>query len=145
MYEAMLYQLYKGKGEKDDLQNSHFIHLKGWLPRTCDAMMVDMMKPVILDKSTIVQIGGQQFRRTLEHLFTLRSCITMVMGGGDDISAICYSEVDKENVRDVMDFLHKIGIEDKLYRSWFSLNRNTCIKVNTLVGMSERAKVGEVV
>ena len=80
--ETMLYQLYKGKGKKDDLQNSRFIHLKDWLPRVCDAMMVDMMKPVILDKSTIFQIGGQQFHRTQEHLFTLRSCIAMVTAMG---------------------------------------------------------------
>ena len=35
-----LHQIYKGKGSKLDLSNSRFIHLKEWLPRTCDALVV---------------------------------------------------------------------------------------------------------
>ena len=35
-----LQQIYKGKGSKSELSNSRFIHLKDWLPRTCDALVV---------------------------------------------------------------------------------------------------------
>ena len=51
--ETTLVQLYKGKGRKDDLQNSRYIHLKDWLPRTCDSMMVLMIEDVILDSSSV--------------------------------------------------------------------------------------------
>ena len=82
--ETTLFQLYKGKGKKDDLENSRYIHLKDWLPRTCDSVLVDLMKEKILASSSIFQIGGQEGHRTQEHLFTLRSIIVResYLGGG---------------------------------------------------------------
>ena len=73
--DTTLVQLYKGKGRKDGLQNSRYIHLKDWLPRTCDSMMVHRMKEVILSSSSVFQIGGQEGHRTQEHLFTVRSIV----------------------------------------------------------------------
>ena len=73
--DTTLVQLYKGKGRKGDLKNSSYIHLKDWLPRTCDSMMVHMMKEVILSSSSVFQIGGQEGHRTQEHLFTVRSIV----------------------------------------------------------------------
>ena len=49
----------KGKGSRLELGNNRYIHLKDWLPRTCDALIVDNMKPDILESSSIFQIGGQ--------------------------------------------------------------------------------------
>ena len=37
---TILNQIYKGKGSNLYLSNSRFIHLKKWLPRTCDALVV---------------------------------------------------------------------------------------------------------
>ena len=54
-----LQQIYKGKGSKSYLSNSRFIHLKDWLPRTCDALVVGGMKDKILENSSKFQIGGQ--------------------------------------------------------------------------------------
>ena len=44
-----------------------------------------------------------------------------------------------------MDTLHQVGVHPKLYRSWFNLNKQTSIKVNTAVGVSESAQAGELI
>ena len=44
-----------------------------------------------------------------------------------------------------MNTLHQIGVHPKVYRAWFNLNKGTNIRVNTAVGMSDRADVGEVI
>ena len=138
----------KGKGKKDDLENSRYIHLKDWLPRTCDSLLVDLMKERILASSSIFQIGGQEGHRTQEHLFTLRSIIAResYLGGGVVFQLYDIKKFfDKENLRDVMDTLHNCGVHPKLYRAWFKLNQHTTIKVNTAVGMSGSAEAGELI
>ena len=62
--ETTLLQMYKGKGNREDLENSRYIHMKDWLPRTCDSMLVELMKAKILASSSIFQIGG---RKGTEH------------------------------------------------------------------------------
>ena len=46
---------------------------------------------------------------------------------------------DKENLRDVMNTFKKCGISPRLYRTWFTLNRNTVIIVKTGAGMTAKA------
>ena len=80
--ETVLQQIYKGKGSRLELGNNRYIHLKDWLPRTCDALIVDKMKPDILESSSIFQIGGQAGHRTQEHLFTVRSVAALKLQRG---------------------------------------------------------------
>ena len=49
--ETTLYNIYKGKGNKEDLKSMTFIHSKGYLPRTVEAVVVDGMKEEILSGS----------------------------------------------------------------------------------------------
>ena len=43
------------------------------------------------------------------------------------------------------DTLHQVGVNYKLYRSWFNMNKQTTIKVNTAVGISKCADAGELI
>jgi hypothetical protein len=111
-------------------------------------MMVHMMKEVILSSSSVFQIGGQEGHRTQEHLFTVRSIVARETEVGRGVIFQLYDIqkfFDKENLRDVMDTLHQVGVHPKLYRSWFNLNKQTSIKVNTAVGLSESAQAGELI
>ena len=62
--ETTLYNIYKGKGKKEDLESMRFIHSKGYLPRTVEAVVVDGMKEEILAGSSCYQIGGQPGHRS---------------------------------------------------------------------------------
>ena len=44
-----------------------------------------------------------------------------------------------------MNEIYKINIHGKLYRLLFKLNEDTCIRVNTPLGMSEERRAGEIV
>ena len=70
-----LHQIYKGKGRKDVLSNSRYIHSKEWLPRLSEGMVVESMKEVILKKSSTYQIGGQPGHRAQEHIFSMKSIL----------------------------------------------------------------------
>ena len=72
-----LIQIYKGKGPRQILSNNRFIHTKSWIPRLCEAMVVERMKPVITEKVSMFQIGGMPGRRSSEHLFVLKSIIAL--------------------------------------------------------------------
>ena len=53
--------IWKQKGPAEVLKNSRFIHMKeGFLPRTCEALVVGKMKDSILDSSSKYQVGGSQ-------------------------------------------------------------------------------------
>ena len=145
---TVLQQIYKGKGSKSDLSNSRFIHLKDWLPRTCDALVVGGMKGKVLASSTKYQIGGQEGHRSQEHLFTLKSVMALLESRGEGFIFQLYDLrkfFDSESLRDVMDTLHDIDIDAKVYRAWYKMSRNTCISVRTGTGVTAIADVGEVI
>ena len=52
---------------------------------------------------------------------------------------------DKENLRDAMDSLYGMGVDPKIFRAWFLLNKNTRIQVKTSVGCTEWAEAGELI
>ena len=77
-----LHQIYKGKGKKEALTNNRYIHSKEWLPRTVEAMVVEVMKEGILSNSSPYQIGGQPGHRPQEHIFTMKSILGKYMMEG---------------------------------------------------------------
>ena len=145
--KTSLVQIYKGKGPSNVLSNSRFIHTKDWLPRTCESLIVTEMKDSIFNSSSKFQIGGQPKHRIQEHLFTMRSIIDLYDFLNTSIIIQLYDIqkfFDKENLRDVMDTLHEVGVDPKLYRTWFLLNQNTTIRVKTGNGYTEWRSVGEI-
>ncbi len=49
----------------------------------------------------------------------------------------------EEDIFDVMDTLHKVGVNKKAARIWFKLNQDTDVRVKNCDGMTEKAKVGD--
>ena len=103
--ETTLYNIYKGKGKKEDLESMRFIHSKIYLPRAIEALVVDGIKEEILSASSCYQIGGQPGHRSQEHLFTVKSVISKVtedeqvlIGGVHDMQKF----FDKEVLSDVL-------------------------------------------
>ena len=108
--------------------------------------MVDKSKTKIIEKCSKFQIGGIPGHRPQEHLFTVKSIIALY----HYIDAPLFLQIwdiskyfDKEILRDAMDTLYGAGIEGKLYRLWFMLNKDSQIKVKTSFGMTGTAMTGE--
>ena len=63
------------KGSAQELDNKRFIHMTDWLPRLVEALTVDQMKEDIFAAGTKFQIGGCPGKRTVFHLFVVKSNI----------------------------------------------------------------------
>ena len=146
--KTTLHQIYKGKGCREILSNSRFIHSKDWLPRTCDFLVVEKIKPCIIKGTSKFQIGGIEKHRPQEHLFVVKSILGLFADLNKSVIFQLYDiqkYFDKENLRDAMNTLFEVGVDPKMYRVWFNLNKNTVIRVKTGSGHSEWAEAGELI
>ena len=146
--ETVLQMIWKGKGPAEVLKNSRFIHLKSFLPRACEALVVERMKPAILAASSPYQVGGQPGHSTSEHIFVIMSMMAQAKttGKGFIFSLVdLVSFFDREQILDVMDCLDEAGVSRKAAKCWFKLNQNTRIKVNTAAGMTGTVMAGDLV
>ena len=92
--------IWKRKGSQAELKNNRFIHLKDYLARTCEALVVGKMKQQIFDHSSIYQIGGQANHCIEEHLFSIKSLIWLQehLGKGAVLTLVdIVAFFDKEN------------------------------------------------
>ena len=118
----------------------------GFLPRSYEALDVAKMKDKILSSSSKYQVGGQPGHGPEEHIFTIKSIWAMLVkeGKGMIITLIdIISFFDREDIGDVMETLHRIGVNNKAARVWFKLNEGTEIAVKTATGVSDSAVVGD--
>jgi hypothetical protein len=74
---TVLYQLWKRKGSKENLNNHRYVHMKNWLPRLTKSLTVSMMKDAIIQNGTKFQIGGIPGHRVKEHLIVVQSIIQL--------------------------------------------------------------------
>ena len=105
-------------------------------------------KDTLLSNMSKFQIGTKPGHRPQEHLFTLKSVINFYMSMDKPLILSTFDVskfFDRENLRDVMNELHKNGLRGKYYRLIYELNKNTCIRVKTPVGISQSQSTGETV
>ena len=120
--------------------------MKDWLPRLCEAMVVDVMKGKIIDSSSIFQVGGQPGHGPEEHIYSIKSLLSFLEQAGEGMVFTLVDIIaffDKENILDVMDMLHEVGVNKKAARLFFKLNEGTEVAVKTAGGISETASVGD--
>ena len=139
-------QIYKGKGSKDDLGNQRNIHTKLDVPKFFGHIVIGAAKGKIIQNMSKYQLGTKPGHRAQEHLFVMRSIISLYSQGGKALIIQLYDiskSFDREMLRDCMDSLYNSGIRGKLYRLIFEMNRETRIKVRTAVGVSSEESTGE--
>ena len=110
------------------------------MPKLFEALVVSRMKQNINGSMTKFQIGGTAGHRPQEHIFTIKSFISLSNLLNIDILVTLFDIrkfFDRENLRDCMDALYRAGVEDKMYRLWFLLNQKTSIRVATPVGLTK--------
>ena len=145
-FETVLHQLWKNKFPKEDLGNHRFLHIKDWLPRCCEALVVNKMKPSILDAGTKYQIGGLPNHRVEEHLLSIKAIVSRSVSnsGGAMVKLVDIKGFfDSESLRGVMNSLHEAKIPKKAYRTWFLMNSQTSISVKTPAGQTKFREAGE--
>ena len=144
--DTVVVQLYKGKGEPSEFSNQRNIHTKEAIPKLFEGIIVDLSKEKLIQSCSKFQIGGIPGHRPQEHLFTVKSVISLYMYLKLPLYLQLYdisTYFDKEILRDAMDTLFSAGITGKLYRLWFLMNSSAKVKVKTEFGLTESIDTGE--
>ena len=147
-FETILHQCWKHKFPIEDLCNHRYLHIKDWLPKCTEALVVNKMKPCILKSGTKYQIGGLPHHRVEEHLVTIKAIVsrssTSTPGGGAIVKLVDIKGFfDSEYLRGVMNSLQEAKIPKKAYRNWFLLNSKTSISIKTPSGQTKFKEAGE--
>ena len=127
--DTVLNMVYKGKGNKEQLQNNRFVHCKLWQPRLAEALLVEGgMKEPLVSCSSRYQVGGQAGHRPEELLFVFKSVLAryrslkrVVVGQCHDVSKF----FDKEVAPDTLDTMYRRGVDPKICRLWAKMNDTT--------------------
>ena len=125
--------------------NNIFLHIKAWLPRICEALVVNKMKDTILEHSFKYHIGGQPGHSHREHVFAIITIMLKEEKCGKGIvftAADIIQYFDKEDIFDVIIELYDIEINPKLCRLCYKFYEDTVIKVKTGNGMTDEARAG---
>ena len=121
--------------------------MKDWLPRLVEALTVQPMKADIFSAGTKYQIGGCPGKRTVFHLFVVKSNIAYKIMNGQGVFLTLLDLIkyfDKQSLIDACDALHKAEVNNKFYRVWYKLNSSTEIEVRTGAGVTARGLAGPV-
>ena len=109
-------------------------------------IVITAAKEKIIGNMSKFQLGTRPGHRAQEHLFVMRSVISLYKLCGKALIVQLYdisNFFDREMLRDCMDTLYNNGIRGKLYRLIYEMNRETSIKVRTAVGVTSEENTGE--
>ena len=146
--KTTLYNLWKQKGSREDLNNHRYIHLKDWLPRLTETITAEMMKQDIFKGGSKYQIGGVPGHRMEEHLLSIKCIIGkyIAKGAGVVMQLVDIKKFfDKERLKTVMTSLSKVQVDRKAYKCWYKLNEKTTFCVATPAGTTGSAKAEDLV
>ena len=73
-----LFGLWKGKGNKLDLNMTRYIHGKEWDAKFLEALVSETMKPLITKNCPEMQIGGMKENSSSEHLILVKTWIKQI-------------------------------------------------------------------
>jgi hypothetical protein len=142
-------QLYKGKGRKDEFPNQRFIHLKeDEILKGFEHIVMNKVKPKLVKKSSKFQIGAIPGHQSAEHLYTIKSVITLFQEAGKPLILQCFDiqkYFDSENLKDAMHSLFQYGVQGKEYKLIYELNKQNKIRIKTSVGMTDSFITGPTV
>ena len=130
--ETVLMKLYKNKGKRTDLKMNRFIHLKSFLPKTFEKLVMNKIGGRLDSRTPEFQIGGRKKSSTTEHLLTLMMYMKRLekeQGGGIcqfmDIKT-CF---DKMTLSDSLYECAQAGVVGKPLRTVKAITNNLTIKI----------------
>ena len=117
------------------------------IPNLFGLMVINQAKVPIIQNMSKYQIGTVPGHRPEEHLFVMKMVVSLYSHYRKPIILQLYyirKFFDREMLIDGMDAIYSSGVRGKLYRLLYNMmNKNTIVKVNTGVGMSNEAETGE--
>ena len=109
MQKTTLHMIWKRKGLPEIMKNNRFIHMKEYLARLCEAMVVGMMRGKIFESASVFQIGGQAGHSIEEHIYSIKSLIGLMEMQGKGVILTLVDIIaffDREDILDVLSLIH---------------------------------------
>ena len=141
-------QLFKGKGKENDFNCQRFIHTKEEEPKGFEHILINKVKPRLIKNCSKYQIGAIPGHQAAEHLFTIKSVMSLYLKDGKPLILSCFDlkkYFDSENLKDALNSLYHCGIKGKEYNLIYELNKQNEIRIKTSVGMSDPFLTGPTV
>ena len=144
--KTSLVQLFKGKGSRGVLDNYRHLHMKDEFPKFFGHLVVSAAKERLIGNMSKFQIGTKPHHRAQEHIFVLKSVISLYLYYDKPIILTMWDVskfFDRESLSDCMNEIYKNEVKGKIYRLLYEMNKNTRISVHTPVGVTEEEDTGE--
>ena len=112
--KTVLHMVFKGGvgKRKEVLKSNRFLHCKSWLPSLIEGVVVEKLKPTILRRSSMYQVGGESGHRPQELLFVMRSTEQKYLAQKKRLLLQPFNIeafFDREQLLDGMDTLHRMN------------------------------------
>ena len=146
--KTTLLQLYKMKGDFQELKNLRNIHLKDTTVKVFSKIVVNTTKQILMKNMSPFQIGTKKGHRASEHIYVLKSVMQLYAAQSKPLITSYFDYAtffDSESISDVMHEVYRAGVRGKAYRLLYRLNERTAIRVSTPVGLTAEAIVDEIV
>ena len=141
--------IYKGKGQKIDLQNERGIFIINVLKSILMKMVWNDVYPILDKNMSDSNVGGRRDRNIRNHLFVVNGVINDVINGkadSIDIQIIDYRQwFDSMWLAESINDLYESGIQDDKLAIIFAANEHNQVAVKTPIGMTERVAVEKIV
>ena len=120
--------------------------MKEEIPKFFGFIVTKEVKSKIIKSLSKFQIGAVPGHRPQEHLFALRSIISLFKFRKKPLFLSFYDIskfFDKELLEDALDAVYCSGIKGKLYRLLYLMNKDAKIRIKTGVGLTREADSGD--
>ena len=117
-------------------------------PKGFENILFNKVKPRLIQNCSKFQIGAIPGHQAAEHLFTIKSVMSLYQKDGKPLILSCFDlkkYFDSENLKDALNSLYQCGIRGKEYNLIYKLNKQNEIQIKTSVGMSDSFLTGPTV
>ena len=129
-YETELLRLYKGKGNRLELQKNRFIHLKPWGPKVYEKLLMTKMEEKLFNNTPECQVGGQKLGSTNEHLaamITSMRRVELTRSKGAIIFMDIKACFDRVRLHDILFEAVQSGVVGRPLKNMFEYTNNLTI------------------
>ena len=124
------------------------IHSRNQYVKFFSQIVLSHAKENLYNNMSKFQIACKPGHRPSEHLYVLKSVFELYQKNKKGLILTSYdisAFFDSEDIYDVFGEIYASQVKGKIYRLLFELNKNTKIKINTPVGLSQSAETGPII
>ena len=147
---ANITSIYKGKGEKLDLENEREIFIVTVFRSILMRLVYNDKYSIIDSKMSDSNVGARKGKNIRNHIFVINSIIHDVLSSKNkkavDIQIMDYRQCfDAMWLKETMNDLYETGVQDDQLALLYEANREINVAVKTPNGLTERVKVEEII